>query len=229
MSRKQKSTALAVVKKTEVLKISTSPRAEREQRGQSLAKDFVKFIGDMVPRIIQTRQDFLDREPDETICGVTTFRDYCTGVLDYSHSHIRNLIAGQTPASEKYSSKKPTQVTADEFANYEKTPEGEKICSTAINLLKKMEPADVVGALTGKMFGFPKPMAEAAVQIITGQSLATKEEPAKEEPATVADVVEAVTAFMDIQVRRLSEDDAEKAYEQLKQEITNRLSIAMLA
>jgi hypothetical protein len=79
------------------------------------------------------------------------------------------------------------------------------------------------------MFGFPKPMAEAAVQIITGQSLATKEEPAKEEPATVADVVEAVTAFMDIQVRRLSEDDAEKAYEQLKQEITNRLSIAMLA
>jgi hypothetical protein len=42
---------------------------------------------------------------------------------------------------------------------------------------------------------------------------------------TVADVVEAITAFMDLQVRRLPESDVEKVYEQLKQEINHRLAV----
>ena len=183
-----------------------------------------------LPYIVALKRHFDDAARDDTnrlkepIRGCYSWTEFCGMHLDRTPRAVELAFADKK--KPKALPPAPVQVTADEFANYEKTLEGEKIRSTAINLLKKMEPADVVGALTGKMFGFPKPMAEAAVQIITGQPL---DATSKEEPATVADVVEAVTAFMDIQVRRLSEDDAEKAYEQLKQKITNRLSIAMLA
>jgi hypothetical protein len=93
----------------EPLKISTSPiqtQDPREQRALSLALKYVKFIGDLVPEIIEVRQDFLDKGDDETICGCRTFTEYCTKVLRASASHIRNLIAGQNPAN-KFSAKNP--------------------------------------------------------------------------------------------------------------------------
>lgn len=81
------------------LKISGSLHQEREDRAQALAR---MFIGEMIPLLVQVRQDFLDKDRDETICGVKTFTEYCRGTLRYSASHIRNLIAGQNPATSKH-------------------------------------------------------------------------------------------------------------------------------
>jgi hypothetical protein len=88
----------AALTTVEPLKISGS-HASREERGQKLAN---LFIGEMVPLLVQVRQDFLDKGRDETICGVNTFTEYCTSILRYSESHIRRLIKGQNPASEKH-------------------------------------------------------------------------------------------------------------------------------
>ncbi len=90
--------AALTVATVEPLKISGS-HAEREERAQRLAN---LFIGEMVPLLVQVRQDFFDKEPSETICGVTTFTEYCTGVLRYSESHVRRLIKGRNPASQKH-------------------------------------------------------------------------------------------------------------------------------
>lgn len=96
--------------KAEPLKISGSTHQDREARAQTLAHAFanacVKFIGDHVERIIQVRQDFLDKGKDKTICGVKTFEEYCEGVLHYSASHIRSLIAGRNPATKKHDGSK---------------------------------------------------------------------------------------------------------------------------
>ncbi len=94
-------TALATVAPTEREIISRSPQA-REQRGQRLANQFVKFIGEMVPLLVQVRQDFMEKPADETICGVTTFEAYCTEVLRYSRRRIQQLIQGSNPASDKH-------------------------------------------------------------------------------------------------------------------------------
>ena len=72
---------------------------DREERSQRLAS---LFIREMVPLLVQVRQDFLDKRPDETICGVRTFTDYCTNILQYSEGYIRQLIRGQNPASSKH-------------------------------------------------------------------------------------------------------------------------------
>jgi hypothetical protein len=83
-------------------------QAEREERGQRLAK---LFIGEMIPLLVQVRQDFWDKGRDETICGVKTFTEYCTGILRYSEGYIRRLIQGQNPASKKHDGsdhRKPT-------------------------------------------------------------------------------------------------------------------------
>lgn len=89
------STSLAVL---EPQKICGSHQ-DREERAQRLAS---LFIGEMIPLLVQVRQDFFDKEPAETICGVTTFTEYCTSILRYSEGHIRHLIKGQNPASDKH-------------------------------------------------------------------------------------------------------------------------------
>src|ERR1700693_6264411 len=76
--------------------ISRSTQA-REMRGQQLATLFVKFISDVIPLLIQVRQDFLEKPLDEAICGVKTFDEYCTGVLRYSRRRIQQIIKGQNP------------------------------------------------------------------------------------------------------------------------------------
>jgi hypothetical protein len=151
--------------------ISRSPQA-REQRGQQLASVFVKFISDCLPLLVQVRQDFFEKPSDDTICGVKTFDDYCTGVLRYSRRRIQQLIQGSNPASVKHNGsanrKPPTlPITDAEFAQYE-AEYNNGIRKSAKNLLdhKGMTPTDVVGALVG--MSIPEPMAEAAVRIVAG-------------------------------------------------------------
>ncbi|HEV2523320.1 MAG TPA: hypothetical protein VGT24_13150 [Candidatus Acidoferrales bacterium] len=74
-----------------------STPADREARGQQLAN---LVIREMVPLLVQVRQDFLDKDQSELICGCRTFTEYCNGVLHYSESHIRRLIAGHNPATK---------------------------------------------------------------------------------------------------------------------------------
>lgn len=93
------SVALSPVKPLKISGSSGSSHPDREARARALAR---LFIGEMIPLLVQVRQDFYEKERDETICGVKTFTEYCTAVLRYSASHIRNLIAGQNPATQKH-------------------------------------------------------------------------------------------------------------------------------
>jgi hypothetical protein len=77
--------------------------AQREARAQQLAN---LFVGEMVPLLVQVRQDFLDKDKDELIYQCRTFTDYCTRVLRYSESHIRRLIAGHNPATKTFDGSK---------------------------------------------------------------------------------------------------------------------------
>jgi hypothetical protein len=165
-------TSLATIERD---KMSCSHK-DREKRGQQLANTFVKFIGEMIPLLVQVRKDFLDKEMAETICGASTFTEYCTGVLRYSERHILRLISGQNPAGDKHNGSanrkkpEPHPVTDEELAQYEKNHHND-ITKTTKNLLGKkgMTPEDVVGALVG--MSFPKPYAEAAVRVARGEKL----------------------------------------------------------
>jgi hypothetical protein len=74
-----------------------SSPSEREERAQRLA---TLFIGEMVPLLVQVRQDFYDKKTDELIFGCRTWEDYCQSVLQYSKRHINRLIQGQNPATK---------------------------------------------------------------------------------------------------------------------------------
>ena len=76
-----------------------STPADREARAQQLAN---LFVGEMVPLLVQVRQDFLDKDKDDLIYNCRTFTEYCTRILRYSESHIRRLIAGHNPATKKF-------------------------------------------------------------------------------------------------------------------------------
>jgi len=52
--------------------------------------------------LAQVRQDFFDKTANEKILGCRTWKEYCKNVLHYSDSHMRNLIAGQNPATAKH-------------------------------------------------------------------------------------------------------------------------------
>lgn len=82
--------------KSEPLILRGSTPADREARAQHLAN---LFVGEMVPLLVQVRQDFLDKGNDELIYECRTFTEYCTR-LRYSESHIRRLIAGRNPATK---------------------------------------------------------------------------------------------------------------------------------
>lgn len=71
--------------------------ADREARAQHLAN---LFVGEMIPLLVQVRQDFLDKDREELIFNCRTFTQYCTQVLRYSEAHIRRLIAGHNPAKK---------------------------------------------------------------------------------------------------------------------------------
>jgi hypothetical protein len=90
--------------------LSGSTHADREARAQRLADNFVKFISEAVPLLIQVRQDFLDKDRDRVIHNCRTFTEYCTSVLRYSESHIRRLIAGHNPATKKFDGSKNRQL-----------------------------------------------------------------------------------------------------------------------
>jgi hypothetical protein len=94
----------------EPLILRGSTPADREARAQHLAN---LFVGEMVPLLVQVRQDFLDKDRDELIYDCRTFTEYCTRVLRYSESHIRRLIAGQNPATKFDGSKNRLQIAAD--------------------------------------------------------------------------------------------------------------------
>jgi hypothetical protein len=94
------------VVKHQPLIISGSTHADRERRAQLLADKFVTFVSEMVPLLIQVRQDFLDKAKDEVIYNCRTFTEYCTTVLRYSESHIRSLIAGHNPATRIFDGSK---------------------------------------------------------------------------------------------------------------------------
>jgi hypothetical protein len=91
------------IRKQEPLILRGSTPADREARAQHLAN---LFIGEMVPLLVQVRQDFLDKDRDELIYNCRTFTEYCTRVLRYSESHIRRLIAGHNPASKTFDGSK---------------------------------------------------------------------------------------------------------------------------
>jgi hypothetical protein len=96
---------------------------DREARAQRLAN---LFIGEMILLLVQVRQDFFDKEPNETICGVTTFTDYCTSILRYSEGYIRQLIKGQNPASQKHDGsahRKPILPSPSEVDSQPTSPE----------------------------------------------------------------------------------------------------------
>jgi len=132
--------------------ISRAPHDDREDRGQQLANQFVKFIGESVPLLIQVRQDFLDKRSDETICGVKTFDEYCTGVLRYSRRRIQQLIAGDNPATATHDGSahrkpKPSEITDEQLADWEYENRIE-VRKMAKNFLSSgMSPADAIGAL----------------------------------------------------------------------------------
>src|SRR5271155_10325 len=81
--------------------MSSSPSG-REERAQKLAN---LFIGEMVPLLIQVRQDFVDKPDDEIVFNCRTWGQYCSTVLRYSERHIRRLIQGQNPAAKHDGSK----------------------------------------------------------------------------------------------------------------------------
>ncbi len=83
----------------EPLILRGSTHADREARAEHLAN---LFVGEMVPLIVQVRQDFFDKDKDELIYDCRTFTEYCTRVLHRSESHIRRLIAGRNPATKKF-------------------------------------------------------------------------------------------------------------------------------
>jgi hypothetical protein len=80
-----------------IIERDISSSSEREERAQRLA---TLFIGEMVPLLIQVRQDFYDKKTDELIFGCRTWEDYCQSVLQYSKRHINRLIQGQNPATK---------------------------------------------------------------------------------------------------------------------------------
>jgi hypothetical protein len=82
---------------TQPLILRGSVHEDREARAQHLAN---LFVGEMVPLLVQVRQDFLDKGRDELIYNCRTFTEYCNRVLRYSESHIRRLIAGHNPAKK---------------------------------------------------------------------------------------------------------------------------------
>jgi hypothetical protein len=94
--------AMTVIR-AEPLILRGSTPADREARAQQLAN---LFVVEMVPLLVQVRQDFLDKDKDELIYNCRTFTDYCTRVLRRSESHIRRLIAGHNPATKKFDGSK---------------------------------------------------------------------------------------------------------------------------
>jgi hypothetical protein len=94
-SQNERSMSALVKQEPRILRGSVS--ADREARAQQLAN---LFIGEVIPLLVQVRQDFLDKDPHELICGCRTFTEYCIGILRYSESHIRRLIAGHNPAKK---------------------------------------------------------------------------------------------------------------------------------
>jgi hypothetical protein len=100
--------------------LSGSTSTEREARAQQLAN---LFVGEMVPLLVQVRQDFLDKPKHEFIYNCRTFTEYCVRVLRYSESHIRRLIAGHNPASKKFNgskNRKPELANEDPRSNVER-------------------------------------------------------------------------------------------------------------
>jgi hypothetical protein len=107
------------VHRQEPLILRGSMRTDREARAQRLAN---LFVGEMVPLLIQVRQDFLNKDRDELIYNCRTFTDYCTRVLRYSESHIRRLIAGHNPATKTFDgskNRKPEAIEDDLRTNVE--------------------------------------------------------------------------------------------------------------
>ena len=107
------------IAKAEPLKMSASSKAkDREKRARRLANI---FVGEMIPLLVQVRQDFLDKPKNELILGCKTFTTYCRTVLRYSPSHIRRLIAGQNPATAKHDGSKKRRAMQPWIV---KTPDG---------------------------------------------------------------------------------------------------------
>lgn len=168
-------TALAI--QTSEREIISRSSQDREERGQRLANLFVKFIGDLLPLLVQVRQDFCDKSPDETICGVRTFDEYCTGVLCYSRRRIQQLIAGQNPASGKHdgSANRKPEWTDEKFLEWESKYDFDKSLRKQVQTLsdrEKLPPEDVLDILTGEMYSgtYSKPQVEAAIRIVTEES-----------------------------------------------------------
>jgi hypothetical protein len=102
----------------EPLILRGSTPADREARAHQLAS---LFIGEMIPLLVQVRQDFLDKGKNESIYGCQTFTEYCTKVLRYPESHIRRLIAGHNPATKFDGSKnRRPELTEDLRTNVER-------------------------------------------------------------------------------------------------------------
>jgi hypothetical protein len=84
------------------LHIMRSSPADREGRAKALAGAFTKFIGEHIDLLVQVRQDFLDKDRNDSIMGCKTFTEYCTSVLHYSEGHISKLIKGKVPGASKF-------------------------------------------------------------------------------------------------------------------------------
>jgi len=80
----------------------------------ALASEFVRQYGDIGKRIVnlrplhvELRRRFFVLRPGKSILGCKTWTQFCEKRLHYTDRHVRRLIAGDNPATEKHSAKTP--------------------------------------------------------------------------------------------------------------------------
>ena len=100
----------SVAVNTSILSLTSDPRDQRASKFAIewagtvgfLAQRWNKFMVEHKDLLVQVRKDFYEKRHDDMILGCRTWEQYCANVLHYSVRHIRRLIEGDNPASEKH-------------------------------------------------------------------------------------------------------------------------------
>jgi hypothetical protein len=174
-------TALATVVQETCMTLGNPAEMTDDQLADAVIQAFAK-IQDYIPYIIALKARFSDGDRDSEnhlltpIKGCYSWKEFCGSILNRSPEALRQaLAAAKKPKTEAH------VVTEAEFAEYEQENHGIRKLTEKL-LADGLPESDVVSALVN--MEHPQPMAEAAVRVVTGQSLVT--EPPKVFPLDVA-------------------------------------------
>ena len=174
-------TVLATVEKESFLTLGNPAEMTNDQLADAVIQAFAK-IRAYLPYIVALKARFDDGERDSAnhlltpIKGCYSWKEFCGNILDRTPQTLGEAIRSTTKKKDE-----AHVVTEAEFAEYEQENQGIRELTEKL-LADGLPAADVVSALVNREH--PQEMAEAAVRLVTGQSLVT--EPPQAFPLDVA-------------------------------------------